>query len=99
MLYNSGTLYCIAGTDEAKIALSDKGRSPRLLFLGGYMSEEFECKSCFTMHYCDLIKMGNINECPCMTCILKSICYETCEKFSDKYESIIGFKPTSAKGW
>lgn len=43
--------------------------------------------------------MSNVNDCPCMECLLKNICYKSCKKFSDKYEEMMGFKPSIYKGW
>ena len=57
------------------------------------------CKHCATSYYCDLIQMGSTDGCPCKTCLVKMLCMETCDDFSEIYEQKIGFPPSSMKGY
>ena len=58
-----------------------------------------DCKSCASSYYCDLIMNGTTDTCPCKTCLVKMTCLVTCDIFSKAWEEIIGFPPSSYKGW
>jgi hypothetical protein len=41
---------------------------------------------------------GTTEGCPCKQCLIKMICFESCELFEKYYKNIFGFKPTKYKG-
>ena len=52
-----------------------------------------DCKGCASYHSCDLVWNNTFKACPCRVCIIKGICYEICDGFSEYYKGIFSFEP------
>lgn len=49
------------------------------------MTENGSCEGCIMFinyKYCDIIRTGREEDCPCRNCLVKVICTETCDKYN-----------------
>jgi hypothetical protein len=54
------------------------------------MNEKDKCFGCLTsyQYYCDVKKQGYKDYCPCVNCLIKTVCTESCDEMKELIDSL-----------